>query len=226
MSGTRDRLLLVAALGVALAVALGGQAFADAQLQEASGEDTSRAVGRAATAYLTGLRTYGAAALWNRIEPLLHNYYEGVPLEDQLYMLSSITVVQWLDPHAIRSYSVGSWLLVRNERVDEGLEMAERGVAENAKSGIALSSLAQIQYLYGDRKRATEAAKLAMAGDVEWLDPRETYTWLAILSDILESAGEVALHEEAEARMIAINESLGNTLPEAHDHDGDGVVDH
>jgi hypothetical protein len=127
MSAPRDRVRLVGALALFLALALGGQALADSLVPDASGEATGQAVGQAASSYLTGIRRYTAAALWNRLDPLLHGYYSGASLGDQRYMLSTIVVVQALDPNSVLSYDVGPWILVQNDRVEEGLAMARRG---------------------------------------------------------------------------------------------------
>ena len=58
--------------------------------------------------------------------------------------------MQALDPTLEQSYYVGSWVLVQNDRVFEGIEMAERGVRENPDSGLLITNLAQVLMLYGD----------------------------------------------------------------------------
>lgn len=225
MTGRSTQMRAVAALALCLVLALGGQALADSLVPEASGADTGRAVGRAASSYLTGIRTYAAAALWNRIDPLMHSYYNGVPLDDQRYMLSTISAVQALDPQFVRSYSVGSWILAANDRIDDAVAMAERGVEMNPSSGICLSNLAQLQWLYGDRERALEVARDALESDVVWPEPAEAYTWHALLYDIFHGSGEDELAEVVEGRMHEIDENIGDD-PAAHDHDGDGSPDH
>lgn len=214
-----------AALAVCLVLALGGQALAGSLVPEASGADTGQAVGRAASSYLTGIRTYAAAALWNRIDPLMHSYYNGVPLDDQRYMLSTIAAVQALDPQFARSYSVGSWILAANDRTGDAVAMAERGAEMNPSSGICLSNLAQLQWLYGDRERALEVARRALEADVQWPEPVEAYTWHALLYDIFHGAGDDELAEVVADRMHEIDGDIGDD-PAAHDHDGDGTPDH
>lgn len=207
---SRRPLFIVAALAVCLALALGGQAVADSAISR-TGDDTGATVGRAASSYLAGLRVYAAAALWNRIDPLLHYYYVNVPIDQQRYLLTTIAMVQALDPHAVRSYSLGAWLLVRNDRVDDGIAMSERGVQENPDSGIALASLAQIQWLYGDKDRALEVAARAMDPEVIWPGPNETYTWFATLRDIFKAEGRTDMAAEADARMLHLEQDHGAT---------------
>jgi hypothetical protein len=219
---------LIGAIALCLALALGGQAMADSLVPEASGADTGRAVGRAASSYLAGIRTFAAAALWNRLDVLSHGYYENVGLTEQRYILSTIAVVQELDPSAVQSFYIGSWILVRNDRVAEGLAMAERGVERNPDAGILRTSLAQLRMLYeDDLDGAAEIGQtvLARAEEMVWLDAEEEYAGYAILRAIFEKAGrdDLVAPVEAELRRIdaGIDEAGGD-----HDHDGDGVPDH
>jgi len=218
----------IAAIAVCLVLALGGQALADSLVPEASGAETNRAVGRAATSYLTGLRTYAAAALWNRIDSLLHNYYSGVSLEDQRYMLSTIAAVQALDEHFIQSYYVGAWLLVNNDRVDEGIDMAERGVEANPRSGLLYENLAQVQMLFADDiDAAVKAAERALEPDIEWTDVTEEHNAYPILGAVFRAGGRADLDAIVQQRLAELDEIAGDSIaPEDHDHDHDGVPDH
>jgi len=209
-------------------LALVGQAGADALVADASGADTNRAIGRAASSYLTGLKTFAAAALWNRTDPVFHNYYADVTLEDQLYLLTTIATVQALDPHAVQSYYIGSWILAKNDRLDEGLAMAERGVEANPRAGILLVGLAQMRYLYtDDLEGAVEMASSALRDDTEWTDPMEEANSYLILASILRAGGRDDLAAHAEELLIRVEEEHGEELGfEDHDHDDDGVQDH
>jgi tetratricopeptide (TPR) repeat protein len=224
----RARNQLVVALVIALVVALGGQALADAVVPEADASVTNRAVGRATLSYVTGLRTFAAAVLWVRMDPILHNYYDDVDLANQRYMLSTIAVVQVLDPHLSQPYYVGSWILVRNDRVDDAIEMAERGVAENPKAGILWVNLGQLRQFYrNDLPGAVEAAQQALADDMQWTDDVERHNAFPIMGAIFRKAGREDLDALVQAELDRIDAELGDTLaPEDHDHDGDGVPDH
>ena len=218
----------VAAAAVCLVLALGGQAVADAQVTDASGADTNRAVGRAASAYLGGLKTFAAAVLWNRIDPVFHEYYHDIPLEEQRYMLSTIAAVTALDPHLVQPYYVGSWILVTNDRLTEGAAMAERGVERNPTSGILIMNLAQLRMLYlDDVDGAAVIAERALSPDVWWTDVVEQHNAYPILGSIFRAAGRDDLDAVVQAELIRIDEEAGDLLDDHdHDHDHDGVPDH
>jgi hypothetical protein len=228
MSAPRDRVRLVGALALFLALALGGQALADSLVPDASGEATGQAVGQAASSYLTGIRRYTAAALWNRLDPLLHGYYSGASLGDQRYMLSTIVVVQALDPNSVLSYDVGPWILVQNDRVEEGLAMARRGVENNPKSGLLRVDLAQLLELYGnDTEGAVEQGLVVLDGEMEWTDLSEEHNAYSILAAVFRQAGRPDLDARTQAELERLDTEAGDQIPaDAHDHDGDGVADH
>lgn len=228
MTESRKRGVLAGALALCLVLALGGQAMSDALVSSASGAETNRAVGQAASAYLTGLRTFGAAVLWNRLDPVSHKYYEGVGLDSQLYILSTIAAVQALDPHAVQSYYIGSWVLVKNDGVDEALEMAERGFAENPDSGILAMNLSQFRMLYADDlSGAVEIAKQVIEREMIWADVIEQANALPVIAAIFEKAGRTDLVKIIEEKAALLDAELGDqTTTDVHDHDGDGESDH
>jgi tetratricopeptide (TPR) repeat protein len=219
---------LVAAIALCLVLALGGQAAADAVVADASGADTGRAVGRAASSYVTGLRTYAAALLWLRIDPLMHGYYSEVALQDMRFMLSTISAVEALDPHFIQSYYVGAWILAQNDRVDDAVAMAGRGVSENPDSGLLRVNLAQILMLHAeDLPAALEQAEQALEPATVWTDDHEKHSGYPILGAIFRAAGRDDLDAIVQEEIVRLDEALGDELePEDHDHDGDGVPDH
>ncbi|MRS13135.1 MAG: hypothetical protein EG823_08745 [Actinobacteria bacterium] len=206
---SRNWLVLAAALCVALALA--GQALGDSVVPEASGAETDRAIGRAASSYLTGIRSYAAAALWNRLDPVMHGYYTAVSLSDQKYMLSTIAAVQALDPHAVMSYPVGSWILVESERVSDGILMARRGVEANPKSGVLKMNLAQLLMLYGDdMPGALEVAEAGLADDIVWTDAAEQYNSYAIFGSIFKAGGRTDLYDYVQAEIERIDAEAGD----------------
>jgi tetratricopeptide (TPR) repeat protein len=213
---------------VCLALVLGGQAAADSLVPDASGAETNEAVGRAASSYLTGIKTYAAAALWNRIDPVMHGYYAGIPIGEQRYMLSTISLVIALDPHQEQAYSVGSWILADNGRVEDAMSMAEKGVEANPNAGLLLSNLAQMEYLYGEGlDAAVTIAERALADDVEWIDGIQQHQWYPLLGDIFRQAGRDDLDALVQERLERLDGELGDELShEDHDHDHDGVPDH
>ena len=219
MSGSHRRALPMVLVALFLAMALGGQAIADATIADVSGADTTAAVGRAASSYLTGIRTYVAAALWNRIDPLMHHYYGGVEFKDLRYALTTIAIAQWLDPHATDSYYTGSFMLMENDRVDQGITMAERGVEANPRSGLLLMNLAQIRLIYqDDTEGAAQLAEAALGADTTWTDVAEKANAYLIMASVLDASGHPDEAAVARAEVERIKTEEADAL-EAATHD-------
>lgn len=218
----------VLVLAVALVVALAGQAMADRVAIAGSGPQTGRAVGRATLSYLSGLRTFAGAVLWIRMDPLLHTYYRGVPLAEQRYLLSSIAMVEWLDPSLEEPYYVGSWILAKNERESDGLAMARRGVGENPESGLLIVNLAQMTMLFGDGVTpAVEIGAKALEPGITWRDDTEKGNALAALGGIFRAGGRNDLDARVQEEIARTDTgSAGEAATDEHDHDRDGAPDH
>ena len=216
------------ALVVVLALALGGQAMTDRLAPDTGAAATGRAVGQATLSYVSGLRTFVAAVLWMRLEPTLHGFYDGVPLAEQRYMLSTVAAVQALDPSLQQPFYIGAWVLARNDRVDDALAMAERGISENPDAGLLLTNLAEIKMLYADDlPGAVETARAALEPDVEWLDFYEQYNAYPVLAAIFRAGGRDDLDAIVQAELARMDAVADDQLPaESHDHDGDGTPDH
>ncbi|MHB1016452.1 MAG: hypothetical protein ACYC2X_00985 [Coriobacteriia bacterium] len=213
-------------------LALGGQALTDASAAELGRADAGELIGGASSSYLTGVKRFAAAALWNRMDPILHNYYEGVGFDDQLYILPTVAMVQTLDPQLVQPYYIGAWMLVRNDRPEDGVAMAERGVRENPDAGILYVNLAQLQHLYADDlPAAVKTGEQVLEHEMWWTDFTEKYNAYPALRAIFAKAGRDdlvdAVNEELEYLDQEARDRLGSD-PEApeHDHDGDGVADH
>jgi len=221
---TAAPLALVAAF---LVLALMGQAAGDRIIAVPSNA-TTEAVGRASLSYLTGIRRYAGAILWNRIDPLLHGYYENVPLDEQRYMLSTIAAVEWLDPSFDQPYYVGSWILSRNGKVSAGLDMARRGTEQIPQSGTLHMSYAQMLFVLNhDLAGAVEQSKLALEPSMMWTDDVEKINGYAVIEQMLRQAGETVLADTVAAEIDRLDASIGNTAPtDVHDHNGDGTPDH
>lgn len=218
----------ITAIVLCIALLLGGQAITDTVTVDLQVADVGDLIGGAASSYLTGLRRFAAAVLWNRMDPVFHNYYSGLALDDQTYMLPTIAMVQALDPHLVYPYYIGSWMLVRNGRLDDGMRMAERGLAENPDAGIMYVNLAQLLSLYGDDlDRAVELGTYVLEHDLQWTDATEMHNAYASLGGIFRQAGRTDLDEIVQQLLAVQAEEYADELgPEDHDHDGDGVPDH
>lgn len=205
---------------------LTGQALADSRTESAGGVDTTEAVGRAGFAYLTGIRTYAAATLWNRLEPQYHGYYTDVVLEEQIHMLPTIRLVVILDPEFTEAYYVGAWVLAKRGDVDEGLALAKEGVEANPDAGLLRINYAQILlFMVGDVEGAVHQADAALESD--WVDASEKHQGYAMARGIYAISGETEKEASVLKEIEALDLELGDTLgTEDHDHDGDGLQDH
>lgn len=228
MTAVRSQGLPLALAAVFLVVALSGQYVGDRAVGTRSSTATVDAIGRASTSYLTGIRTYAAAVLWNRIDPVMHGYYAAASLEEQTYMLSTVALVEWLDPLYPQAYYVGAWILVRNGKVAEGMTMARQGVERIPDSGMCRASYAQLLLLESkDLPAAVEQAKIALGPSIQWTDASEQLDSYASIEQILRQAGDVALADQVRETIDRIDATVQNSAPaDIHDHNGDGVPDH
>jgi len=166
-------------------------------------------MGNAGYTFLTGLRTFAGAELWNRLDPQLHEYYKGVPLDRQLYLVPNMRLVTLLDPHLEEAYYVLPWILARNGKVAPALELSAEGVAQNPDSGKLAASYAQLLFLYKrDLKAASAAADRALSPDAHWADLSDEWTGLKIIADIYRLAGQPAKQQEALARAQAVGKRM------------------
>jgi hypothetical protein len=186
---TLTRTVRTSAAAMALvACLLGGQALVDGGAGAVARVDAT--VGRAGFAYLTGLRRFAALLLWNRIEPQFHAYYADRPIKEQTFVLPNLRVIVALDPQFIQAYYVAPWVVQANDKVADALAIAREGVANNPRSGLLHSALAQILYLRTDDiDAAVVQADLAMRSDQVWADATQQWQGIRILRDIYAKAG-------------------------------------
>jgi tetratricopeptide (TPR) repeat protein len=218
---SRSRALVVAALAVCLVVLLGGQAIADSSLPRGFDASTGRTMGRAGYAFVSGLRTFVAASLWNRLDPQLHDYYQGVPMDKQLYLVPNMRLVTLLDPQIEDAYYVLPWILAKNGKVTPALSLAREGAQANPRSGKLAAAYAQILDLYGhDPKGAAKAADVALSDKATWADLSDEWTGLKVIADVYRAAGDQSKATEALARAAALEKRMGelgiNPLSEEH----------
>lgn len=224
-SSTRLRTSISALL---LLVALvGSQFLASSVAPERDGYTGQRAVGRAGFAYLGGLRTFVAAVLWNRIEPQLHGYYSGVPLDDQTYMIPTLRLINALDPQFEQAYSLAVWLVFKRVGETEGIEVARTSVEQNPRSGMLRTGLAQVLLFHGDKaddEEMRDAAEFIVSDRAVWFDDFSRFEGYAAAASVFKRLG---MNEE---RAKALAELKKMRLSDAdvgdHDHDGDGKQDH
>ncbi len=207
----RTRIAAVVALLMLVGAVLAGQAVADSLLPDEKATDTGRTLGRAGFAYLTGVRTYAAAVLWNRIDPIFHDYYEDLPLDEQVYMLPTIRAVMALDPQFEQTYYVAAWVLARRDAVDDGVELARLGVENNPTSGMLRVNYAQILFLFTDEtEEAVRQAERALEDDIVWRNLHDRYEGYAMVRGVYSAVGD----EDAVARVSAEMRRIDDKIDE------------
>ncbi len=205
----RTRVAVALVVVILAACLLAGQAVADSLAPADESADTGRTLGRAGFAYLTGVRTYAAAVLWNRLDPLFHDYYDGVALQDQTFMLPSIRAVVALDPEFDQPYYVAAWLLASRGAVPEAVELSELGVINNPDSGLLIVNHAQILFLFTDRaQEAADFAKSALAPATHWNDLPDQYESYATIRSILAANGDSVLAAQVSTEMDRIDDEI------------------
>ncbi|GAV31523.1 MAG: hypothetical protein QMD76_08425 [Anaerosomatales bacterium] len=218
------RVLAVALGACFLALAFLGQLAGETVFPSAERTTTTRVVARAGWSYLGGLRTFAAAVMWNRIEPIFHSYYRDVPLDEQRYMLPWIALVTSLDPSLLDPWYVGSWIVARNGKVEEGVALARKGMEANPRSGLLAASYAQMLYLFHhDAKGALSYAEMALGPEMSWRSLEEQFEAYAFVRDILRANGLEAEARDVEARMREIGARIeaGEDAANEHHHDGE-----
>lgn len=222
----------VAVVVVLLLAVLFGQALADASVSAstiaASSANTGEVLGRASFAYLTGIRVFAAQVLWNRLEPVLHEYYGGVALRDQTYVLTTFNMITLLDPQFEQTYYIGPWILAQRGSIDQAISLAKQGVENVPNSGLLRASYAQILLLHGDDlEAAVEQTDIAVSDSVVWVDAIEQHDAYGVLRSVYMRAGMQKEADEVLRVIEQLDAQIGDQLPaQAHDHDGDGEPDH
>jgi tetratricopeptide (TPR) repeat protein len=199
---------------MALVAVLGGQALADRAAPEVpNGALTGQALGRTGFAYLTGLRQFAAAFLWNRLEPQMHEYYGGVGLGRMTFMLPNVKAIVTLDPQFVEAYYVAPEILIESGNLQGGLDLAKEGVDNNPKSGLLLASYAQLIWTRGnDLQAALPYADRAMADDVVWRWDDEKWEGMAVVRAIFEKASQPDKAAAAKAIQTAIESDPNATV--------------
>lgn len=218
---------LVAVVVLCLALIFSGQWVAGQVTPATEIADTGRLLGRTGFAYLSGLRTFAAAVLWNRLDPQLHLYYAGTQLTDMQFMMPTMRMVVLLDPQFLQAYQVASFIVFQKDGHTEGLAIAREGVENNPRSGMIQANLAQLLLLTRDQanqQEALEAVRAGLSANAYWTDPQEEYEGLAIMRSVLTVWGDPAQSAAVERRLgelRAVGADAGDQDP-----DGDEEQDH
>lgn len=221
-----DRVRFSLVVAMLLAVIVGAQALAFSA-EPRGGTSPGDLLGRTGFAYLGGLRTFAAAVIWNRIDPQGHEYFEGVTLTDQTFLVPKMRMVTLLDPTFTDAYYVTSWIVYNRIGPEDGVAVAREGLMANPDSGLMRANLVQLLFLQdkeGNRAEILRYSRLIAAGDSVWKDDEERFEGYATAMHALDGAGEPALAHEIEV-LLDTWRSGGIGLGD-HDHDDDGKQDH
>lgn len=185
------RVAMTAALLVA--VLLGGQALAGATAPPGGTASTGRLLGKASGAYLGGLRTFTAAVLWNRLEPLYHGYYGGRTVDKLVEFLPTMRLVQLLDPQFEQSYYNSTYILSRLGKMDDALSFAREGIRNNPQSGLLLANYAQLLMIKDKKGNLPEMVALADRGikpGINWASIDDEFEGYGIFRTVYKLAGD------------------------------------
>jgi len=210
-----------------VAVLILGQWAATSTAPTAGVADTGRLLGRTGFAYLGGVRTFAAAVLWNRLDPQFHEYYGTAKLTEMDFAIPTMRLVVALDPQFTQAYQVSSFIIFQKVGQAQGIDIAQEGVANNPRSGIMRSNLAQLLFLHdkaGTRDEVLEHIEAGLEPSSVWLNAEEEYEGLATMRSLLTALGEGDRAPGIDARLAELREHEGGAGD--HDHDGDGKQDH
>lgn len=224
LSDKRRVIALVALLLVAL---LATQAATQWTAPPGGIAQTGRIMGKTGFAYIGGVRTFAAAVIWNRLDPLFHKYYSGKSLSQLSWALPAMNLVQILDPQFLQAYYEASFNVYRMGAKAEGMRIARLGVSNNPKSGFMRANLVQMLMIEDRKRNLPEMVKNADAGlrkQMYWSSDVDLYEGLAIFRVAYFLDGNKAKVAILNTRLKELRGSGVNVGD--HDHDGDGKQDH
>ena len=196
---------IVLAFVLLLALLLGAQALASASAPPGGVSSTGHVIGQTGFAYLGGLRTFGAAVLWNRLDPIFDEYYGQFDKYYQTF-LPEVHMVQVLDPQFEQSYYVTSFWLWHSGRIDEAISLAELGLKNNPTSGLLRANLAQLLFSQGKGKVTPRLLQLAREGsgpNVSWSSADDQFEGYGIFRAVFDKAGDkVSVNAIREAQKV------------------------
>jgi hypothetical protein len=191
-----------------LAAIISAQALAAVSAPAGATIATSTMLGQTGFEYLGGLRKFGAAALWNRLEPQFHQYGGGKPIDQRVEFLPTIRLVQTLDPQFEQAYYVSAFMLARLGRMPQALDIAKEGIANNPESGLMRANYAQLLLMQDKVKNLPQALELAKAGTqpgTTWASLDDQFEGYGIFRTVFDLAGD----KTASQRMTEAQKKLG-----------------
>ncbi len=190
-----------------VAVLLSGQALGTASAPAGALASTGKVMGQTGFAYLGGLRTFAAAVLWNRLEPIFDGYYAGRDLAELPEFLPTMRLVQSLNPQFEQSYYNAAWFLYRRGRMDEALKIAREGIANNPRSGLLHANYVQMLIIddkVGNLETAYKSARIGVGPDALWMNADDQFEGLGIFRVVFALKGDQATVNKIDKRQAIL----------------------
>ncbi len=152
-------------------------------------------MGQTGFAYLGGLRTFTAAILWARLEPLFHGYYGGKSIKELKEFLPTMRLVQALDPQFEQSYYNAAWIVAQRGDMEEALAIAREGVKNNPNSGLLRANYVQLLILddkVSNLDEAYENAVFGLSPEAQWANIDDQFEGYAIFRTVFTLRGDDA----------------------------------
>lgn len=188
--------LRLVAVALALVIVLfAGQALSAASAPAGGIASTGRVMGQTGFAYLGGLRTFAAAVLWNRLEPLFHGYYAGREVSQLKEFLPTMRLVQALDPQFEQAYYNAAWIVAKRGSIEDAVAVSAEGIANNPDSGLLHANYVQILMMQDRKKNLDKAYKSAVFGigpKARWASADDQYEGYAIFRTVFKLKGDTA----------------------------------
>lgn len=214
---TAQTVRILMALLLLMGLLLSAQAMGAATAPPGGVASTGRVIGQTGFAYLGGLRTFGAAVLWNRLEPIFDGYYHSFD-EKFAVFLPTMRLVLMLDPQFQQAYYVTSYWLLRNGRVPDAIQVAEDGLKNNPTSGLMRANLAEMLFIAGQGQVTPRLLKIAAEGigpGVQWANSDDQFEGYGIFRAVFNKAGDKRIVEaikQAQERLQSAGAAPGASV--------------
>jgi len=203
-------------------VLIAGQALAAVSAPSGGVASTGRLIGQTGFAYLGGLRTFAAAVLWARLEPLFHGYYDSGQVKELDEFLPTMRLVQTLDPQFEQAYYNAAWILARRGNMDEALTIAREGIANNPSSGLLRANYVELLLLDDTSTHLDEAlanAVFGLSSDARWANYDDQFEGYAVFRTVYALRGDQPQVDRINAVLDKMDaDGVVSVQDEDHDH--------
>lgn len=215
---SRPGVIIGIAVALLLVALIGGQALASATAPPGGVAATGRVIGQTSFAYLGGLRTFAAAVLWNRLDPIFDGYYHDRNVDEIVMFLPTMRLVQILDPQFEQSYYNSSFIIARQGRMDDALDIARLGMKNNPGSGLMLANYAQLLLIQDKKANMPELLKLAeqaIQPEVRWANADDRFEGYGIFRTVFDLAGNQPMVDALQKAQDALKQQGAGSAEDA-----------